>query len=161
MTNSAVSTFWGTFYNLFRPSCMPRERIAKIVRLEKRPPWLEKLQSRRPPLRWKLSFSESFRSLGIKKRKPFFSDCQRLPRYIPASPGGFEPLTFRLGVRPGRINGVISDARKVKEYQAFPHLLCQPYATAWQRKQSVFIWSCYPSVSKSRKISLLLSCSFW
>ena len=34
-----------------------------------------------------------------------------------------------LGVRPGRIKSVMSDARKVKEYQAFPHLRCQPDAT--------------------------------
>ena len=39
-------------------------------------------------------------------------------------------ITFFLGVRPERINGVISDARKVKEYQAFLHLRCQPDATA-------------------------------
>jgi len=48
-----------------------------------------------------------------------------------ASPflAGFEPTTFRLGVSSGRVIGVMPDARKVKEYQAFLPLRYQSDAS--------------------------------
>ena len=75
---------------------------------------------------------------GFNGTEPFCKTTRMKPyaiirlnsnRSVPALLNLASKRPLFLGVRPGRIKSVMSDARKVKEYQAFPHLRCQPDAT--------------------------------